>query len=90
MGGTSDEHSPAVFSLTFLLTLRFLIVDCSIMRIHEQRNDLKDRIDAAQKQIQENLEWMCSAKFNAPDNYVRTWEVIERLQSLRNALQGDR
>jgi len=36
--------------------------------------------------LQNRLEYFTSPKFNAPDDYVRTWEVIEMIRHIRGII----
>ena len=56
------------------------------MRLADQRRVLVQALDNAQDQLEHLSAYLCSAKFDWPDNYVRTWEVLERVANAQTAL----
>lgn len=56
------------------------------MRLHEQRDAALERTAQTLLQIQSILEWLESDKFQWPDDWVRTWEVRERIMLMRDNL----
>ena len=58
------------------------------MRLADQRRALVQALDNAQQQLEQLSAYLCSEKFDWPDNYVRTWEVLERVANAQAAL-GD-
>jgi len=56
------------------------------MKLNEQRDLLKEVMDAAIKMIDADNSYYHSAKFSAPEDWVRTWEPVKREQALKNLL----
>jgi hypothetical protein len=54
------------------------------MRLHEQRDNLQRKLTKADNELLEIIKWLQTPKFHKPDDWVRCWEVIERVQRIRN------
>ena len=53
------------------------------MRLHEQRDTMRRHLEHMHDELLELVTWLGTDKFKAPDDWVRTWEVIERVRVLR-------
>ena len=58
------------------------------MRLADQRRALVQALDNAHEELEQLSAYLCSAKFDWPNDYVRTWEVLERVANAQAAL-GD-
>ena len=58
------------------------------MTLADQRRALVQALDSAQEHLEQLSAYLCSDKFDWPDNYVRTWEVLGRVANAQAAL-GD-
>lgn len=51
-----------------------------------QRRSLKAGIKLARREMYDLQIYLTSPKFEKPDDYIRTWEVTERLRKIDNLL----
>lgn len=58
------------------------------MKLHQQRRVLVRSIRDAQDEMQRMAEYLTSAKFEWPEDWVRIWEVLESVGRTSRVLAG--